>query len=171
MSASGWSQKPTTRRYIPEETEQAVRMVRTLRAELGTSQGTVKRVARQLGYGVESVRNWVRQAGIDSGEQPGVTTSEAARLKLLEQALGIAITQVHDDRPRLEHQLAGTDAKIRETTSAFDRYLRAFETGSMPDAVCAPRVEELAAQRQELTEYRNEVAAALQRPLCHRATA
>jgi len=33
----------------------------------------------------------------------------------------------------------------------------------MPDAVCAPRVEELAAQRQELTDYRNEVAAALQR--------
>jgi transposase len=31
-------------------------MARTLRAELGTSQGTVRRVARQLGYGIESVR-------------------------------------------------------------------------------------------------------------------
>jgi hypothetical protein len=37
----------------------AVRMVRTLRAELGTEHGTVGRVARQLGYGVESVRSWV----------------------------------------------------------------------------------------------------------------
>jgi transposase len=37
-------------------------MVRELRAELGTTQGTVQRVVRQLGYGVESVRTWVRQA-------------------------------------------------------------------------------------------------------------
>lgn len=34
-----------------------MRMVRTLREELGTEQGTVARVARQLGYGVESVRS------------------------------------------------------------------------------------------------------------------
>ncbi len=84
MSARGWSEKPTTRRYTPEEKEQAVRMVRTLRAELGTSQGTVKRVATQLGYGVESVRSWVKQAEIDSGQTPGVSTSEAARIKQLE---------------------------------------------------------------------------------------
>ena len=42
--------KPTTRRYSPQEKEQAVRLVRTLRAELGTEHGTVKRVADQLGY-------------------------------------------------------------------------------------------------------------------------
>ena len=63
--------KPTTRRYSPEEKAAAVRMVRALRAELGTEQGTVSRVARQLGYGVESVRSWVRQADIDDGYTPG----------------------------------------------------------------------------------------------------
>ena len=50
--------KPTTRRYSPEEKAAAVRMVRTLRVELGTEHGTVQRVARQLGYGIESVRSW-----------------------------------------------------------------------------------------------------------------
>ena len=59
--------KPTARRYTPEEKAQAVRLVRQLRAELGTEHGTVQRVARQLGYGIESVRNWVRQADIDDG--------------------------------------------------------------------------------------------------------
>lgn len=59
--------KPTTRRYSDEEKAAAVRMVRTLRAELGASQGTVQRVATQLGYGVESVRMWVKQADIDDG--------------------------------------------------------------------------------------------------------
>src|ERR1700747_1481990 len=77
--------KPTTRRYSPEEKAAAVRMVRGLRAELGTEQGTVQRVARQLGYGVESVRMWVRQADIDEGLAPGVSTAESARVKELEQ--------------------------------------------------------------------------------------
>lgn len=79
------SGKPTTRRYSDEEKAQAVRLVRQLRAELGTDHGTVKRVADQLGYGVESVRGWVRQAAIDGGESPGVTTADAARIKALEQ--------------------------------------------------------------------------------------
>jgi transposase len=77
--------KPTTRRYSEEEKAQAVRLVRQLRKELGTEHGTVKRVAEQLGYGVESVRKWVAQADIDGGEKPGVTTAEAERIKALEQ--------------------------------------------------------------------------------------
>jgi hypothetical protein len=37
--------KPTTRRYPEQEKAAAVRMVRTLRAELGTEHGTVRRVS------------------------------------------------------------------------------------------------------------------------------
>ena len=77
--------KPQTRRYSQEEKDAAVRMVRTLRAELGTTQGTVQRVAEQLGCGVESVRTWVKQAEIDEGSAPGVTTVEARRIRELEQ--------------------------------------------------------------------------------------
>jgi transposase-like protein len=77
--------KPTTRRYSEEEKAAAVRMVRALRSELGTDHGTVQRVATQLGYGTESVRLWVRQADIDDGHTPGVSTAEAARVKELEQ--------------------------------------------------------------------------------------
>ena len=77
--------KPTTRRYSQEEKAAAVRMVRTLRTELGHDNGVVKRVADQLGYGAESVRLWVRQADIDDGHQPGVSTDEASRVRELEQ--------------------------------------------------------------------------------------
>jgi transposase len=77
--------KPTTRRYTDGEKAQAVRLVRQLRQELGTDHGTIQRVARQLGYGIESVRSWVRQADIDDGVTAGTTTAETERIKALEQ--------------------------------------------------------------------------------------
>lgn len=76
---------PTTRRYSPEEKAQAVRLVRQLRKELGTAHGTIQRIAEQIGCGVESLRSWVKQADIDDGVEPGVTTAEAQRIKDLEQ--------------------------------------------------------------------------------------
>ena len=77
--------KPTTRRYSSEEKAAAVRMVRSLQAETGMTHAAVRRVAEQLGYGVESVRLWVRQAEVDDGGRPGATTSEAERLTALGQ--------------------------------------------------------------------------------------
>jgi transposase-like protein len=77
--------KPSTRRYSDAEKQRAVRAVRQLRKELGHDHGTVRRVADQLGIGVESVRQWVKQAEIDDGERPGTTSQEAAELKALRQ--------------------------------------------------------------------------------------
>jgi len=77
----------TGRRYSADEKAAAVRMVRTLRAELGTDRGTAQRVALQLGYGVESVRSWVRQADIDDGVKQGVASDSAAEIRRLEQEL------------------------------------------------------------------------------------
>ena len=72
---------PTTRRYSSEEKAAAVRMVRARRAEHGTG----NRVATQLGYGVESVRRWVKQADIHDGHVAGVSTVEARRERELRQ--------------------------------------------------------------------------------------
>jgi transposase len=77
--------KPNTRRYSDSEKKDAVRLVVQLRKELGTDQGTVGRVARQLGIGVESLRTWVRQHDIDGGMKPGVTTDDMEELKALRQ--------------------------------------------------------------------------------------
>jgi transposase-like protein len=77
--------KPTTRRYSVEEKAQAVRLVRQLRRELGTEHGTVQRVADQLGYGVETVRKWVKRADVEEGVKAGRSSEDAARMKALEQ--------------------------------------------------------------------------------------
>jgi transposase len=77
--------KPTMRRYTREQKDQAVRLVRKIRAETGERHGAVKRVAEQLGFGIESVRAWVQQADIDDGATAGVSTVESERVKRLEQ--------------------------------------------------------------------------------------
>jgi transposase len=76
---------PSQRRYPAELRERAVRMVREAIAEGGESFGVVTRVARQLGIGPESLRNWVKQAEIDGGQRPGVTTEERRRIAELER--------------------------------------------------------------------------------------
>jgi transposase len=54
-------------------------------AETGERFGVITRVARQLGIGTESLRNWVRQAEIDDGQRPGVSTADKQRIAELER--------------------------------------------------------------------------------------
>jgi transposase len=60
-------------------------MVREAIAESGERVGAVSRVARQPGIGTESLRNWVKQADVDSGKRPGITTAEQRRIAELER--------------------------------------------------------------------------------------
>jgi transposase len=76
---------PRRRRYSKAQQEQAVRLVRQIREETGERHGAVQRVARQLGFGVETVRKWVNQADVDAGGRSGVTTEENAKIRRLEQ--------------------------------------------------------------------------------------
>ena len=77
---------PSQKRYPPELRERAVRMARELIAEQGGERfGVVTRVARQLGIGTESLRNWLRQADIDGGVRPGTSTADAQRISELER--------------------------------------------------------------------------------------
>lgn len=70
--------------YPKELRDQAVRLVREWRSEHGRRDGGIREVANQLGVHVESVRNWVRQASIDRGDAPGVTSDDKAKIRRLE---------------------------------------------------------------------------------------
>src|SRR5262245_10712336 len=83
MSAGQGSVAPTRRRYAKTLQEQAVRLVGQIREETGERHGAVQRVARQLGFGVETVRKWVNQA--DIGERRGVTSEEHVKIRRLER--------------------------------------------------------------------------------------
>jgi transposase len=88
------SGKPTTRRYTESEKDQAVRLVRQLRRELGTEHGTVQRVAEQLGYGVESVRTWVRERDVSDG----LAGPDAVRVRELEAENKVLSQEVRELR-------------------------------------------------------------------------
>ena len=79
------AKSPFQRRYPPEMRERAVRMVHEAIAESGERVGAVTRVARQLGIGPESLRNWVKQTDVDNGKRPGVTTEQQRRIAELER--------------------------------------------------------------------------------------
>jgi transposase len=70
-------------RYPSELKDRAVRMVRDLREQDPNDRGVIARVARQLGVGSESLRNWVKQSDIDGGMRPGLSTDDQAELKRL----------------------------------------------------------------------------------------
>jgi transposase len=83
--AHNHSSHPSQKRYPPELRERAVRMVLETMEQTGERVGVITRIARQLGIGAESLRGWVRQAEVDGGRRPGITTEERWRITELEQ--------------------------------------------------------------------------------------
>ena len=60
-------------------------MVFELRAESGSSRGTLASVGQKLGINPETLRNWVEKAEIDSGQRPGTTSDDKKRIAELER--------------------------------------------------------------------------------------
>lgn len=71
--------------YPTELRERAVRMVLETRAERGDRFGVVTDVAKKLGVGAESLRNWVRQAEVDGGLRVGTSSEDKRRIAELEK--------------------------------------------------------------------------------------
>jgi transposase len=83
MTTSGGRRRP--QKYPDELRERAVRMVLEVQAETGEKHGAVARIAKQLGIGVESLRQWVNQAEVNAGRRAGTTSADAARIAELER--------------------------------------------------------------------------------------
>jgi transposase len=72
-------------RYPAEVRERATRMVFESEREYPTQWKAIVSIAEKFGMSAETLRSWVRQAEIDDGARPGVTSAEAQRIKELER--------------------------------------------------------------------------------------
>ncbi len=79
------SKQGSGHRHPPELRERAVRMVQETIKATGERHGVVTRVGLELGIGSETLRHWVKQAEVDQGLRPGVTTADQQRIVELEK--------------------------------------------------------------------------------------
>lgn len=72
--------------YPPELRERAVRMVAEVRPDYASDWPAIVAVAAKLGIGTaETLRKWVRQAEVNAGQRPGVTSEESAEIRRLKR--------------------------------------------------------------------------------------
>jgi transposase len=74
-----------TNKFSPEVRERAVRLVHDHRGEYPSLWAAVESIAPKIGCVPQTLLDWVKQAEVDSGARPGVSTAEAQRIKELER--------------------------------------------------------------------------------------
>jgi transposase-like protein len=72
-------------KFSPEVRERAVRMVQEHRGEYPSLWAAIESIAPKIGCVAQTLLDWVKQAEIDAGARPGVSTAEAQRIKELER--------------------------------------------------------------------------------------
>lgn len=75
------------KRYPQSFKDRAVRMVTDRLEDEGapSQSAAIREVAPRLGVGVETLRRWVNQTRVDSGDRPGTRTGEREEIRKLKR--------------------------------------------------------------------------------------
>lgn len=79
---------PAPKKYPVELRDRSIRLVEDLLADPDlelTITGACSRVSEQLGINRDTLRGWVKQAQIDAGTKPGVSSNDRRRIADLEK--------------------------------------------------------------------------------------
>jgi site-specific DNA recombinase len=80
------------------------------------------------------------------------------RHDLFDRAVRVAAASVDDSRDMHAAELAAVEARVVKAEGSLERYLRAFEEGTMPEVQCGARVRELGKELADLRLRRDELA-------------
>jgi transposase len=72
-------------KFSPEVRERAVRMVQEHRSEYPSLWAAIESIAPKIGCVPQTLNEWVRKHGVDSGTRDGTSTEERERIKALER--------------------------------------------------------------------------------------
>jgi transposase-like protein len=72
-------------KFSPETRERAVRLVQEHLGEYPSLWATVESIAPKIGCVPSTLLDWVKQAQVDAGARPGITTAEQDRIRDLER--------------------------------------------------------------------------------------
>jgi transposase len=72
-------------RYDAETRVRAVRLVRDHVGDYDSEFAAIRAVAGRLGMSTEALRRWVRQADVDAGQAPGVTSESVKEIRELKR--------------------------------------------------------------------------------------
>ena len=106
-------------RYPAEVRERAVRMVFEHQREYESQWAAITSIAGKLGMTDETLRKWVRQAEIDGGARPGVSSAEAERVKELERESQRVAARERDPEGGVGFLRAGARPATAEAMTAF----------------------------------------------------
>jgi transposase len=70
-------------KYDASTRAKAIRLVREHAGDYPTEWAAITAVSGRLGMSSETLRKWIRQAEVDAGEKPGMTTQESADIREL----------------------------------------------------------------------------------------
>jgi transposase len=70
-------------KYDASTRAKAIRLVYGHAGDYPTEWAAITAVSGRLGMSAETLRKWIRQAEVDAGEKPGMTTQEAAEIREL----------------------------------------------------------------------------------------
>lgn len=73
------------RQYPPEFRQRALRMLQECSSDYESEFDAMRHVASRLGMSPEALRRWKRQAEIDGGTRPGMSSEEHAEVKRLKR--------------------------------------------------------------------------------------
>ena len=84
-------------RYDQDTKAKAIRLVREHAGDYPSEYAAITAVARRLGMTPETLRKWIRQAAVDEGQAPGVTTEAAKEIRELKRK--VVRAGAHDRDP------------------------------------------------------------------------
>jgi transposase len=70
-------------KYNHDARAKAIRLVREHAGDYPSEYAAISAVARRMGMSPETLRKWLRQAAVDDGQSPGVTTEASKEVREL----------------------------------------------------------------------------------------